>query len=97
LWIGPIHACRDTAESAVADAADQGPFPGLTITLRPDLRAELQRETERLVGSAMPIRLDGQVISKPIVREPLTAGVLSLAGQSAEETAAMQAAVREPC
>jgi len=97
LWIGPIHLCRDTVEGAVAGVADRGPYPTLTITLRADLRPELQRETGRLVGSAMPVRLDGKLISEPIVLEPLTAGVLALAGQSEEETEAMQAAVGEPC
>ena len=97
LWIGPIHACRDTAESAVADDADHGHFVELIVTLRPSLRAQLQRETERLVGSAMPIRLDGKLISEPIVREPLTGGVLSLAGGSAEEAEAIRAAIARPC
>lgn len=45
----------------------------------------------------MPIRLDGKLISEPIVREPLTGGVLALAGQSAQETDAIEAAIREPC
>ncbi|HEV2818113.1 MAG TPA: hypothetical protein VGW40_12930 [Allosphingosinicella sp.] len=97
LWVGPIHLCRDTAESAVADSEDRGPFPSLIVTLRPELRAELERESGRLVGGAMPIRLDGKLISEPVVREPLTGGVLALSGQSAEETQAIEAAIRQPC
>jgi hypothetical protein len=97
LWIGPIHACRDTAESRLDDSKDQSPFASLIVTLRPQWRAQLQRETERLVGSAMPVRLDGKVISAPIVLEPLTGGVLSLAGASEAETEAIQAAIRQPC
>ncbi len=97
LWIGPIHVCRDTAETSVAGAKDHDPVASLIITLRPELRAQLRRETERLVGSAMPIRLDGKLISAPTVLEPLTGGAVSIAGVSAEETRAIRAAIRRPC
>jgi preprotein translocase subunit SecD len=97
LWIGPIQVCRDTAESAVAGTEPYSALSNLNVTLKPGQRARLQAETERLVGSAMPIRLDGRVISEPIVYEPITGGVLSLAGLAGEEADAIRAAIREPC
>ena len=97
MWIGPIHVCRDTAQSTVPGTENHSPLANVIITLKPELRAILQRETERLVGSAMPIRLDGRVISEPIVHEPISGGVLSLAGTSEEETEAIQSAIRQPC
>ena len=95
LWIGPIQVCRDTAENA--RTKDEGHFASLIIRLRPELRAQLRRETERLVGSALPIRLDGKVISAPTVLEPITGGALSITGVSAEETRAIRVAIRRPC
>ncbi len=96
LWIGPIHACRDTAGSNAAGPKDD-PFAGLIIILQPKLRAILRRETARLVGTAMPIRLDGKLISAPIVLEPITGGALSLSGPADERANAIQAAIRRPC
>lgn len=97
LWIGPIQACRDTAESAVAGTEEHSALSNLIVTLKPDQRARLQQETERLVGSPMPIRLDGRVISEPLVREPITGGMLALAGLSREDAEAIQAAIHRPC
>lgn len=97
LWVGPIHLCRDTVSDSAVSDAEEGPLPSLVVTLRPELRAELQRETERRVASTMPIRLDGKLISEPMVHEPITGGVLALSGTSAQETDAIQAAIRGPC
>lgn len=97
LWVGPIHLCRDTVLASKVSDTEEGPFPSLVVTLRPDLRDELRRETERRVARTMPIRLDGRVISEPVVHEPITGGVLAIAGTSADETEAIQDAVRRPC
>lgn len=97
LWVGPIHLCRDTVLGSEVSDTEEGPFPSLVVTLRPDLRDELRRETERRVAGPMPIRLDGRVISEPIVLEPITGGALAITGTSAGETEAIQAAVRRDC
>jgi preprotein translocase subunit SecD len=96
LWVGPIPVCRDTAAS-VAAGADLAGRPTVTVTLTPQWRERLQRETERLVGKPLAVRLDGRIVSAPTVLEPITGGVLQLAGLSAREAAAVAAAARRAC
>lgn len=96
LWVGPIQICRDSALSAVA-AADIDGAPIVTITLGTEASEALRRGTERLVGKPMPVRLDGRVIVEPIVREPITGGVVQLAGLARRDAQAMEAAGRRAC
>jgi preprotein translocase subunit SecD len=63
----------------------------------PHGRPRLRRETERSVGKPLAVRLDGRIVSAPTVLEPITGGVLQLAGLSAREAAAVAAAVRRAC
>jgi hypothetical protein len=96
LWVGPIPICRDTG-AGVAAAADPAGRPTVTFTLAPQWRERLRRETERSVGKPLAVRLDGRIVSAPTVLEPITGGVLQLAGLSAREAAAVAAAVRRAC
>ena len=95
LWIGPIPVCRDTAQ--VVTGTDRRGAATATIGLRGRWRERLRRETERRVGEPMPVRLDGRLISAPIVLEPLTGGVLMLNGASPREVEALRAAAGRGC
>jgi hypothetical protein len=48
-------------------------YPGahVKLTLKPDVRARLYRLTRDIVGDPLEILVAGEVISSPIVREPL--------------------------
>lgn len=96
LWIGPIHVCRETG-ARVAVAADLAGGPTVTILLGPDGQAQLARETARLAGTALSVRLDGRVLLEPIVREAITGGMLQLSGLSAKDAAAIEAAALRAC
>jgi preprotein translocase subunit SecD len=96
LWVGPIHLCRDSVSSAAA-AADLDGAPAVTVTLAPEASARLRRETARLIDKPMPVRLDGRVIVAPFVREPITGGVLQLAGLARRDAQAIEAAARRAC
>jgi hypothetical protein len=95
LWVGPIPICRDTGAGVAA--ADLAGRPTVTLTLAPRWRERLRRETERRVGKPLAVRLDGRIVSAPTVLEPITGGVLQLAGLSAREAAAVAAAARRAC
>jgi preprotein translocase subunit SecD len=96
LRIGAIQLCRDAIASAVG-AADSAGNPIVDLILRPQWRALLERETGRLVGKRMPVRLDGRLVAEPYVREPITGGVVRLAGLSRRDAAAVEAAARRRC
>lgn len=95
LWVGPIHVCRDAAQ--VITGTDRRGEATATITLRPELRARLERETGRRVGRPMPVRLNGRTISAPTVMEPLTAGVVMLYGPTQRDAEAIRAAAGRAC
>jgi hypothetical protein len=95
LWFGSLHLCRDTIERATA-AEDHG-MPVLLITLMPQLKEDLRRETENRVGEAMPVRLDGRIVSEPNVMEPITGGKVSLSGASPRLIEAMRSGSLRPC
>jgi hypothetical protein len=96
LWVGAIRLCRDTVERASA-GDDFGGMPVLTVTLKPALRDTLRRETETRVGRPLPVRLDGRLVSEPIVREPIAGGAISLSGASGGEVEALRAAALADC
>ncbi|MEA3017582.1 MAG: hypothetical protein QOI38_2304 [Sphingomonadales bacterium] len=95
LWLGGIPLCRETVAEALVTADDIDGSPALALTLRRELRAALERETKGRVGEVLPIRLDGRILSAPVVREPLTAGWVQLSGL--DDVAAVRRAALAPC
>jgi preprotein translocase subunit SecD len=98
LWIGTIPACAGTV-AMVSVEPDQD-FEGelnAVISFRPAWRAALLRETTRLVGRPMPVRLDGRILIAPVVREPIAGGMVSLSPASALQGERIRAATRRPC
>jgi hypothetical protein len=79
-WVGPLDLCRDNVETValISDALTEQ--PALSIKLAPRLKASLSKITEQLVGRALPIRLDGAVIAKPIVNERIDMGEFQVTG-----------------
>jgi preprotein translocase subunit SecD len=98
LWLGPIPACAGTVAQA-AVASDET-FPDQStaiITFRPAWRAALRRETTRLYNRPMQVWLDGRLVSSPIVREPITGGMVALSGPTARQAERIRAAALRPC
>ena len=97
LWAGALHLCRDTvAETRLAGDPSSGE-PSLGITLHPGARETLERETAARVGSELPVTLDGRVLISPVVREPLTGGMIQITGPSRKELKAVRRAARKRC
>ena len=67
------------------------------VTFRPAWRAALLRETTRLLNRPMPVRLDGQILMAPFVREPIAGGMVSLGPATALQGQQIRAAARLPC
>lgn len=95
LWLGTIALCRETVADAVLAADELDGRPALALTLRPELRTALERETKGRVGEPLPLRLDGRVLAEPVVREPLTAGGVHLSGL--DDVEAVRRAALAPC
>jgi len=96
LWVGPIPACAGTVAD-VAVAPDEIGMLSAIITFRPAWRAALRRETTRLVGRPMPVRLDGREVMAPVVREPIAGGVIALAPIGTRQAERIGRAAARPC
>lgn len=97
LWVGSIHLCSDTVEAAEAGPDPYSGSPTLTITLKPELRDRLRRETEPMVNRQISVRLDGETVMEPNVNEPLVFGALSLHGPSEQEMRRIADAASQDC
>jgi preprotein translocase subunit SecD len=63
--------------------------PVLTITLSPAGREAFARFTTENVGRKTEIRIDGKVMMRPIIREPILGGVLQISGSSLNDLRAL--------
>ncbi len=50
------------------------------IKLSEESKRQVAEMTQKNVGKSTELRVDGQVLMKPVIREPLLAGVLDIAG-----------------
>jgi hypothetical protein len=96
LWFGIIPVCRGTVID-VSITKDETGFSALVLRFTPESQKLILRETERLVGQAMPVRLDGRTIFEPIVREPISSGTLQLAGSKEGDVRQIEKAALRPC
>jgi preprotein translocase subunit SecD len=97
LWIGPVPACAGTVAGVTIGADESGAQLNVNMTFLPAWREALGRETSRLVGRPMIMRLDGRTISSPIVREPITGGMIALAGFTRRQAESIRAAALRAC
>lgn len=79
-WAGPLQLCRANVESAKLIRDSSTGRPALSVRLTAALKTSLARITELSVGRQLPIRLDGAVIARPIVSEPIVAGEFEVSG-----------------
>ena len=96
LWIGPIPVCRDTVTQAEEGRDSDTSEPIVVITLMSHWHGRLHAETRRLVEQPLPIRIDGETISEPIVREPIANGKLQVT-TTGPDSARIVTAARGPC
>ena len=97
-WAGPLRLCRTNVESAevISDTYD-GNRPTLLVKLTAPAAKSWSKITAQLVGRELPVRLDGTVIARPIVLEPIEAGTFQVSGADRSILIRMANRVSEPC
>ena len=80
IWIGNLELCRSGPVKAVASVDVHSGFPIVNIVLPAALRDALAELTAANIGKALPIRVDGRVVSEPHVNEPISGGQLQISG-----------------
>lgn len=65
--------------------------PIITVELSPSSRAAFADFTKARVGERIAVRLGSDLLTDPIIREPIAGGVLAITGEFAEESAAEMA------
>jgi preprotein translocase subunit SecD len=95
LWIGPIHLCRDSVATA-SRLRDPDGSPALLVTMAPAAQKRFAQLTAERVGGTLAIRLDGRILSEPLINEPILRGRAQISGMSGDVKAAARAA-RGPC
>lgn len=63
--------------------------PIVTITLSEKDRGALARLTTDNIGRVMEIRLDGKVLARPVIREPIMGGVFQISGSEVDKMGAV--------
>ena len=73
--VGPAHlTSADVAEVAPVPALNGG-APALMLRFTEDGAARIRQVSRDLVGQRMVIEVDGQVVSRPTIQEPIEDGV----------------------
>jgi preprotein translocase subunit SecD len=97
LWIGPIRACASTVAEAAVGREEHSGLPNLTIRFREGWADVLRRVTAARVGRPMAIRLDGRILSEPVVREPIAGGTITMVPIEADEAEAIREMALAAC
>jgi|GEM_PF-6657294 len=80
LSIGPLDLGPDDFTVRIDPESDTG-TPVLNFGFNQEAAEALGRVTTKLVGQAMPVKLDGETVMSPILREPILGGRMQLSGQ----------------
>lgn len=95
LWIGPIRLCRERVKTISIDEPLGGGH-AVSIGFESSLRPDFERESGRLVGSPMPISIDGRIVARPILRERISTAI-TVGIESEQDAAAIRDAAERPC
>jgi preprotein translocase subunit SecD len=77
-WAGESIVLHVQHASVVKDSADQ---PSLQLELTKASKDEFGAFTGRHVGEVVDFKVDGEVVMSPVVREPITGGLIMVSGQ----------------
>ena len=69
-------------------------MPIVNIVLPAPLREAMAELTAANLGKPLPIRVDGRVVSAPLVNEPITGGQVQIAGVDQAEAERIAAALQ---
>jgi hypothetical protein len=81
----PLRLQVQKAEAAFDTRTKQ---PVVVITMAPRSGRMFGELTQNNIGRRLVLRIDGQVVSEPIIREPIKGGVVQISGDMTEKDAA---------
>ena len=80
---------RLQVEKAEATFDTRTKEPVVVITMAPRVRPDVRRVDRRTISAGpLVLRIDGQVVSEPIIREPIKGGVVQISGNMTVKDAA---------
>ena len=96
LWIGEIAFSPADIASATQEWGERG-TPIVTIILTETGRLKFSRAQQGRVGQVLEIRIDGEVVSSPMLMEVIPGNRISISGAfTAREAAALAARIAPP-
>ncbi|MES2045846.1 MAG: hypothetical protein V4475_18385 [Pseudomonadota bacterium] len=96
-WVGTLRLCRPQVVSARVSVDPGLDTPRLDIELAPAKRPILARLTSDSIGRSLPIRVDGVVVSRPVINAAIADGALYLVGPDKAALERLAAATVKPC
>jgi hypothetical protein len=80
LWVGSLKLCKSSVAEVRLDTERRTKQPALFIKLTPQASTSFASLTRNSVNSRLAVRLEGSIISRPTIYEPMEQGVLLIAG-----------------
>jgi hypothetical protein len=96
-WVGPLMLCRDTVAGAERGFEALAGRPMVLVKLRPGVAAIFGAITGRSIETALAVRLDGEIISEPMVFERIDGGWFQVSGPEWPVLERFKNAVGRPC
>lgn len=79
-WIGELQLCENTVADITVAPATDGYGPDVHVTFTKEAAEKLAKLTQAKLDQELPITVDGEVVSTPVVREPIYAGQIVITG-----------------
>lgn len=96
-WAGDMQLCQDTVEKVRASLNRQTGEPMVRIYLTEDGADRFRSLTAATVGKHLDIRVHGDVISSPMIAEPVTGARFDVVGVSEAQAGDLRAQALGPC
>lgn len=96
-WLVDIKLCADNVASFRRLPDPQTGGPALRIKLNEPMTRELESMTQRYVDQELPLTVNGDVVFKPILIEPLTTGTILVSDVTEGAMADIIAYMELPC
>lgn len=97
LWIGGIFFAPDDIASATQEWDSLDGSPNVLITFTETGRAKFNRAQQGRVGEQLEIRMNGEIVSAPILREPISGNQVTISGAfTLDEAEAMARRIAPP-
>lgn len=79
-WIGDLQLCEATVAEITIAPSTEWNGPKVRVTFTKDAVQKLAKLTQANLDQELPITVDGEVVSTPVVREPIYAGQIVITG-----------------